>query len=589
MSSQSGTRTHGSALPTVFIGSSSEALEIAEYLQDALESARVAEATIWKQGFFQLPDSSIESLVSKAADFDFAVMIMTADTKVSARGREHAAARANVLFEIGLFIGLIGRKRTFIVMCEDEEVELPSDLHGAMIAKYPHRQDRNLKAAMNAATIAIREAIRNLGPRVRDEAVGRPSWFVLSDSGEFVAHVENLLLNARRVTLIGAGLNILHRDPVRWSLMKRAATGECQLEIYLADPFSPSVENRLIEEEAGEPKPPVGKAGLVTRIDNLLDDWQRLGSPKTVQMHLFSHYPTFALLIIDGEYFFYPYGYATLGNFSPVIQLSEGLSAHAKPIQFFRSHVDRVRGAAVDAGRSMQFREGLGDPDSSLHAFAIYFVPPKDSPLYEFGSQILGRDVRKETDIPTDWTKNVGVAPNYGFHLTVCDSLYFLNAKHLDLANHEAAFIARDYSPFQLTNLRVESQFPDAHSIAIGCDDPSGTLEALHAEFVMRIYRRAAASDYTLGTVPTRRDKDECRAELMIRRFHAPYILQRYRPHFSLLTAVRPRERLAFATRLQKMLAARLPSLAVLVDKLAIMGKASANSKWRLIREVQLG
>jgi hypothetical protein len=238
----------------------------------------------------------------------------------------------------------------------------------------------------------------------------------------------------------------------------------------------------------------------------------------------------------------------------------------------------------------MQLREGLGEPDSPLHAFAIYFVPPKNSPLYEFGSQILGYDVRKETDIPSDWKEKVGTSPNYGFHLTVCASLYFLNAQHLALAGHEAAFIAHDYSPFEPTNLRVESQLPDAHSIAIGCDDPSGTLEPLHAEFVMRIYRRAGASDYSLGIVPATRYEDERRSELMIRRFHAPYILQRYRPHFSLLTAVEPKEQSAFATRLEGMLAARLPSLAVQVDKLAIMGKASANStRWRLVREVQLG
>ena len=152
-------------LPTVFIGSSKEALEIAEYLQDALQSSRAAEATIWQQGFFQVSGGALDSLVKKEENFDFAIMIVTPDTLVSARGVEHATARANVLFEIGLFIGLLGRERTFIVACEDDRVELPSDLHGVTIAKYPRRSDGNFRGAMMPAIIGIREAIRALGPR----------------------------------------------------------------------------------------------------------------------------------------------------------------------------------------------------------------------------------------------------------------------------------------------------------------------------------------------------------------------------------------------------------------------------------------
>ena len=576
-------------LPAVFIGSSSEALEIAENLQDALQSSNVAEVTIWQQGFFQLSGGTLESLVGKAADFDFAIMIVTPDTQVSARGSEFATPRANVLFEIGLFIGLLGRTRTFIVMCENDKVELPSDLLGATIAKFPRRKDGNLKAAMTSAVIAIREAIRNLGPRMHDVSNERQTLFALSDSGEFVTHMEHLLSKARRVVLIGTGLNILQRDPVRLRLIERAAAGDCELEIYLADPFSPAVENRLIEEEAGAMKPPVGKSGLLLRLETLLDDWQRHGSPKNVRIRLFTHYPTFALLIVDEEHFIYPYGYATLGNFSPVIRLTEHQSAHVKPIQFLRSHYERVRNVAVDAGLKMQLREGLGIAEETLHPFAVYFVPPKGSPLYQLGSQVLGYDVRQGAGVSTDWAPKVGEAANFGFHLTVCDALYFLNEEEVALAAHEVAFIAKDYAPFELVRLRVASQFPDEHSVAIVGDDPSGTLEALHCEFVTRVYRRAAASNYSLGKAAPTRDDNLRRAELMIRRFRAPYILQRYRPHFTLLTSVESEEREEFTARLQGLLALHLPSLQIRVDKLSLMGKLPGNSAWRLVRDVSLG
>lgn len=538
-------------LPVVFIGSSSESLEIAEYLQAALQVSQAAQVTTWKDAFFQLALGTLESLANGAKAFDFAIMIVTPDTTVSARGSEFATARDNVWIEIGLFVGTLGRERTFIVMCDQDKIELPSDLHGATVAKFPRPKDGNLTAAMKPAVILIREAIRRLGPRANREPDQGHSLFAMSDSGEFVDHMEKTLLNARHVVLIGTGLNILHRDPLRRCLIERAAAGECKLEIYLADPSSPAVENRLIEEESGTTKPPVGKPGLLLRLETLLDERQRHGSPAAIQVRLFSHYPTFALLIVDQKYFVYPYSYATLGNFSPVIRLDEHQPEHLKPIQFFRGHYERVRDAAVDVGLKMQLREGFGIPEEKLHPFAVYFVPAKASNLYGLGSEVLGYDVRSGVGVPTIWTPHVGGAAEYGFHLTLCDALYFLNPDEVALAGHEVAFIAKDYAPFELVNLRVERRFPDDHSIAIIGDDPSGTLEALHCEFVTRVYRRASASNYSLGKAAATRDDQWRRADLMIRRFRAPYILQSYRPHFTLLTVVKPEEQERFSNRLQ--------------------------------------
>jgi hypothetical protein len=171
----------------------------------------------------------------------------------------------------------------------------------------------------------------------------------------------------------------------------------------------------------------------------------------------------------------------------------------------------------------------------------------------------------------------------------LCDALYFLNPDEVALAGHEVAFIAKDYAPFELVNLRVERRFPDDHSIAIIGDDPSGTLEALHCEFVTRVYRRASASNYSLGKAAATRDDQWRRADLMIRRFRAPYILQSYRPHFTLLTVVKPEEQERFSNRLQSALVAALPSRRLCVDKLALMGRPSPNAGWRLTREVHLG
>src|SRR5437764_10324675 len=119
--------THNN-LPSLFIGSSSEGLKIAEYLQQALEGH--CEATIWSQGIFGLSQGTLESLVAACKQFDFAALVLTPDDMVTKRGKRNRSARDNVLFELGLFMGSLGRERTFIVYCNDDKIDLRSHLAG---------------------------------------------------------------------------------------------------------------------------------------------------------------------------------------------------------------------------------------------------------------------------------------------------------------------------------------------------------------------------------------------------------------------------------------------------------------------------
>jgi len=145
-------------LPSLFIGSSSEGLKVAEYLQQALEGH--CEATIWSQGVFGLSLGTLESLVAACKQFDFAALILTPDDMVTKRGSRNRAARDNVLFELGLFMGSLGRERTFIVYCRDEKIDLPSDFAGVIAAKFPKREDDNMAAAIGPVAVKIREVIK---------------------------------------------------------------------------------------------------------------------------------------------------------------------------------------------------------------------------------------------------------------------------------------------------------------------------------------------------------------------------------------------------------------------------------------------
>jgi uncharacterized protein YgfB (UPF0149 family) len=141
----------------VFIGSSSEGKEIAEYLQLALDD--YCEAVIWDQGVFTLSAATLQSLTSATQNYDFAILVLTPDDQVLKRGNLSNAARDNVLFELGLFMGKLGPSSTFIVHCRDDKLEFPSDLAGITRVTYRHRSDGNLQAAINPVAVKIRKAM----------------------------------------------------------------------------------------------------------------------------------------------------------------------------------------------------------------------------------------------------------------------------------------------------------------------------------------------------------------------------------------------------------------------------------------------
>jgi predicted nucleotide-binding protein len=157
---------HPGSVPSVFIGSSSEGLEVVRYLQNALERDGVCEVTTWEQGVFHASSYTMEALSQSAKRADFAVLVATADDSVESRGKSHMAVRDNVIFELGLFIGALGRERTYIVADQTgPELQLPSDLNGLTWLPYNARSDKNMRAAVSGAALEIRERIRELGSR----------------------------------------------------------------------------------------------------------------------------------------------------------------------------------------------------------------------------------------------------------------------------------------------------------------------------------------------------------------------------------------------------------------------------------------
>jgi hypothetical protein len=152
--------------PTVVVGSSTEGLEFARAARSRLES--VSEVTLWEDDFFTPGKTFIESLVDSLPRFDFAVLVLTPDDLVKSRGSETFSPRDNVVFELGLFMGQLGRARTFLLYQAGANVKLPSDLAGLTVAPYDWpRGDHSHKRAVGSACDSICRLIRDLGPSER--------------------------------------------------------------------------------------------------------------------------------------------------------------------------------------------------------------------------------------------------------------------------------------------------------------------------------------------------------------------------------------------------------------------------------------
>jgi predicted nucleotide-binding protein len=85
---------------------------------------------------------------------------------VNSRQKEHQAPRDNVIFELGLLTGALGRERTLMATPAGIDLKIPSDLAGVVPVKYPRPVARkNFAQLLARAASDIHTRVERLGSR----------------------------------------------------------------------------------------------------------------------------------------------------------------------------------------------------------------------------------------------------------------------------------------------------------------------------------------------------------------------------------------------------------------------------------------
>jgi predicted nucleotide-binding protein len=151
--------------PRVFIISSAEALPVAEEIRRELSTGPFVDVTLWTdEDVFVASNYTLEDLEQQVDLSDFAIAIAAPDDVTRSRGTQQRSPRDNVILEIGLFIGRLGRRRTFILQKTRDKTKLPSDLLGLKPIRYSSGS-ADLSTELAPTCAELRRTIARLGSR----------------------------------------------------------------------------------------------------------------------------------------------------------------------------------------------------------------------------------------------------------------------------------------------------------------------------------------------------------------------------------------------------------------------------------------
>jgi hypothetical protein len=229
--------------------------------------------------------------------------------------------------------------------------------------------------------------------------------------------------------------------------------------------------------------------------------------------------------------------------------------------------------------------------------YALYLAPPPDSDLWRFGSEVLGRDAgtgeafgrfAPEGYEIEAWRKLTSEPRRYGFHVTLKAPFRLrIDLDVVDLMDRVASF-ARRHSPFDAGELHVGHMIlDDGRDFAVL--KPEGQSKGLRALEAAAVRGLDDLRESLSPAERLRRRESELnpRQSYYLDAWGYPYVLDEFRPHFTLTNPLPNAEQVAKVLKWEFQM--RVASPALRVDSVALFGERASDGQFEIVRTFPLG
>src|SRR6478609_5087568 len=141
--------------PQIFIGSSGSGIEIAKIVKEELN--KIGDAHLWSEGDLWEPNqSTFDNLLRMTGYFDFGVFVGTQDDlTLTSKGEYGFEARDNVILEMTLFVGALGKRKSFLLT--EKGLDKPTDFSGIYMPEFIKGDEVSIRQACSEISKIIVE------------------------------------------------------------------------------------------------------------------------------------------------------------------------------------------------------------------------------------------------------------------------------------------------------------------------------------------------------------------------------------------------------------------------------------------------
>jgi len=232
--------------------------------------------------------------------------------------------------------------------------------------------------------------------------------------------------------------------------------------------------------------------------------------------------------------------------------------------------------------------------------YGVYYIPRAESDFYRLGTSILGYDVRTEcpAKMPAALHDRLGEydrswvqrAQPYGFHLTIGDAIDF-SPSSLSAIEHEIADLVRCFTPekpfvLQRREKDLVAFWGGQKEIVVLRYEANVRLQLFHSLIVARVNPLGHSSGYLRRHLedPSGYGEQPQHAQRILK-FYAPFVLDDYAPHFTLMNPYGGKDWASLEHALRQIFE---PFSVIHLESICLLVQMETDGMWSIHREFRL-